>query len=104
MDNAQKDIATFGFFAAILMLPISISMRCTVLYWYWLWFVVPLGAPILGWAHLYGLGGLVSFLLVSCVRTKDYDSMEDAAASIIFKPIVIPVISLLFGYVTHLCM
>jgi hypothetical protein len=61
-DN-PKEKAMMAFFIFGLSIALMF-LKAVVLVDLWLWFVVPLGAPVVGMAQAYGLGLIVSWLSV----------------------------------------
>lgn len=66
-----------GCAVVLLGLPVVIVLRGLVLATLWAWFVAPLGAPALGWAHASGLAGVVSFAVNAPRRGATADELKE---------------------------
>lgn len=96
----------FGKFVVnTLLVSTNLALTMFTLSYLWLWFVVPLGVPAIGWAHAFGLSLIVVFFQV---RNKPMWKPE------LFNKVTIPrrlglnigfaAGSLLIGYITSLFM
>lgn len=88
------------FVVRILLWPVLAVWWAFVARLMWLWFVVPLGMPEIGKAHIYGL----TLLLVSSVTQVKEDEDVPSLAHSIAVGLVKPSVLLVAGYVTHLFM
>lgn len=62
----------------------------------WLWFLVPLGLPVIGLAHSYGLIVLAALLQrIQPTEAKSEKQWEAAVTNLFTKPVV----SIMIGYV-----
>lgn len=81
---------------ALLCIPVSLAGNGYVLSKYWEWFVIPLGAPPIGWFHAYGLATLVVYF--TPVDTKAQTAEEKLAGTIAgsaLKPLILGLLGLL---------
>lgn len=83
-----------GFFAT----PLLAMWTAYVVTILWAWFVVPLGLPVIGKAHAYGLVVLVALIRARAPR-KDEASASIAAT--IMTAILGPAVGLLAGWIAH---
>ncbi len=83
----------------LLLMAFSMVLEGVVLYYLWLWFVVPLGAPAIGLLHALGLGMIIHFLTY---HFYDFKKNDEAG---IWEPLchllVRPVFTLGFGWLLH---
>lgn len=63
----------------------------------WGWYIVPLGAPLIGWVHAVGLSVFFG-LLLSWAYKSDKD---ETPWHVVARASVVPAFSLLFGWVWH---
>ena len=87
----------------ILLLPALVLWRAFATRVLWGWFAVPLGAPHLGLATVYGLTLLVGmFQSWSAQETDELTEGQKATRvkNMLYYAIAIPAVSLLFGYIT----
>lgn len=76
---------------------LSIALRGVVLSYLWLWFLVPLGLPVIGIMHALGISLIVTFLVTSTGnKHEQYPKKTKAIMGILF-----PLIVFVFGYVYH---
>ena len=109
-NNPQEDLAMgcanilWIFF---LHLPLSILLKGFVIFQYWNWFAIPLGAPIVSFWHVVGFSSLVSVITTSYdnyswsnvqLRSAQRESLnlKDDLSSLI-KNTVFLVVTLLFS-------
>lgn len=110
---------SYGFkahFVAILSAPIGFFLRGYAIAVLWHWFAVPLGAPVIGWAHAYGIGALTLLAAAQLPAVQDKDIVQTndgtrrkATTSerqiwVIVKVamnVLPPLAALAFGYVAH---
>ena len=64
----------------------------------WLWFAVPLGAPALGWAHIFGLVLLGHMLVGTRPDFMDGASEDDKEIRAWSMEVLLPPLMLMFGY------
>jgi hypothetical protein len=64
------------------LIPISIYLHAQAYYAYYGWFLLPLGAPVIGMAHVYGLAALVRLFTT---KAADYDYRTKGAATRAFN-------------------
>lgn len=64
--------------AVLVMMAACSVLRAFALAALWRWFASPLGLPVIGWAHAYGIGALVGLAAVSAPPIKDNDIAEAA--------------------------
>lgn len=81
---------------AVLTIPL-ILLNGWVLSWLWLWFMVPLGLPVISLAHSIGIAGIVGFM------TKQYtsDKNEEEKYERMAYGLLAPFIALGGGYIIH---
>jgi len=60
--NEERDGIPKGSLAAIILLVPANAYSAFIVYKLYGWFAVPIGAPILGWAHIWGLVILLEVL------------------------------------------
>lgn len=60
----------------------------------WGWFVVPLGVKVISFAHAFGLS-----LIVSVMTTRGVQG-EDSFKSKLVKAIMLPIVAVLFGWIS----
>lgn len=113
---------SYGFGAnctVLLFMPIAALLRAYTCWSLWRWFAVPIGAPVIGLAHAYGVINFVAFAASYIPPVKDRDIVEadttntrDATTSerrlwLITRMsyATLPaLLSLAVGYVAHLLM
>ena len=113
---------SYGLKTNLLIIGLSVPgalFRAFVLAMCWRWFAVPIGAPVVGWAHAYGLGVLATLGTLTMPAIKDRDVAEAAgsvereatpqerafyAASTVTRMWLLPTLMLGFAYVAHLAM
>ena len=89
------------FFVKLLRDAVALLMRMYVLPKLWLWFAVPLGAPVLGWPHLFGLAVLSHFFTGVRPDYMDGASEDDKEIREWTMSLGLPPLSLLFGWMWH---
>lgn len=84
---------------SVIFLFSSIALEGIVLFYLWMWFVVPLGVPAIGFLNALGLGLIVSFLTY---HYYDFKKNDEAG---IYEPLcylfVRPGLTLLVGWTIH---
>ncbi len=106
-------------FAVIVAAPFGMLLRAYTIATLWTWFLVPLGLPVLGLAHAYGIGVLAGLVATYVPALKDKDVIEvadtkrrdatpyEARLYALIKIGVMalgPAVALLFGYAAHYLM
>jgi hypothetical protein len=69
----------------------------------WLWFIVPLGVPVIGMAHALGIIAIRGFLFYGYALDK-HESAASATEKLwtaTAKRLTVPLVSLTFGYIFH---
>lgn len=66
---------------------VSFAYRALVLKHVWTWFVVPLGAPAIGFWHAYGILGGVAVVLLGLYGPQDVKNAEDLDMSYFIKAV-----------------
>lgn len=96
----------FGkFVAGALLVAINLTLMMYTLSYLWLWFVVPLGVPVISWAQAYGLSLFAVFF-----QTRNKPSFKAellnklTVAQHVGKSIGFAIATLGFGYVASLFM
>jgi hypothetical protein len=100
---SKAEIETLGalkFIGHSCLLGISFFVRNLCLWRFWGWFVVPLGASEIGFAHMLGLSMFVSFLTWKGNTTSDKSS-KPLGCSLYIEGVLTSLFVLLFGYITH---
>lgn len=82
--------------AVLLTLPLDVVIGTGFLFLTWTWFVVPLGAPLIGWWHAMGLRMVVSVLVFQGVR-QTYESTAEYVGYVLGKWIALGAV-VLFAY------
>ena len=59
---------------SFVFLGINLVLQPIALSWIWLWFAVPLGAPVVSALHMYGLMMFFGILICSTVLSLGYDA------------------------------
>lgn len=113
---------SYGWKSTLLVLmatPLGSLWRAYALATLWAWFLVPLGLPVLGLAHAYGIAAFGSLAVTYVPALKDKDIVDadgmvkrDATAAErrlwistrIGMMVAVPGIALLFGAVAHYLM
>ena len=113
---------SYGLKTNLLIIGLSVPgalFRAFVLAMCWRWFAVPIGAPVVGWAHAYGLGVLATLGTLTLPPIKDREVADVAAAeerdatageralyiaSAVTRSWIVPGLMLGFAYVAHLAM
>ena len=105
--------------AVLVALPFGMLLRAYTVATLWQWFLVPLGLPVLGLAHAFGLAVLVRLVAEYVPSLKDKDVVEADSAtkreatssearlyalSRIGVMALVPATALLLGYVAHYLM
>ncbi len=67
----------------------------------WGWFLVPLGLPVIGMAHAYGLGLLACYITGTTSLASTVAKQDKGAYEGIVTVLLVPCLVLLFGYVAH---
>lgn len=91
----QEDVGSFVINAATMLL--SVSLRGIVLSYMWLWFLVPLGLPVIGVLHALGISVIVTFLTFNPFIKHE---MHPKGTKI-FISIFFPLVVFIFGYLYH---
>lgn len=66
----------------LLMVPVMLVTRGTVLYWMWGWYAVPLNLPAVSWAPVVGMVFMWDVLHWQRKTEKTPDAMQDAATAV----------------------
>lgn len=90
--------AVYELCAQLVILAIAITLTAINISLMWQWFVVPLGAPKIGYAHAVGLGILLSY------ATHDVDVDKKLTKSQQFGKMVIKQFGVLIAYFAYLAM
>lgn len=93
-----------GCLTALLTTPLSLGFRAWVIATLWAWFVLPLGAPVIGVAHAAGLYCLVQLTAYTGGR-RDEDEDETPTAGALKslgRSLSLSAILLGFGWVAHI--
>lgn len=77
-------------------------IRGYVLTYLWAWFMVPFGLPHLSVAWAIGVSMIVSYLAASN-ESSNSDSDKGSWNTVLIS-LIAPFITLLIGYIVHLCM
>lgn len=83
--------------------PVAGVVRAWVIVCLWLWFAVPLGLPVLGFGHAYGLHLLWSMLGAMPANTDNDKGVTAALGGLIGRAILAPLVVLFFGWLVHSC-
>jgi hypothetical protein len=88
----------------VLCVPFGIALQGFVLKMLWGWFIVPLGAPSISWAHAWDLAIIVSMTAKTAMPPdKDKFILERGGIAIIVA-VVSPLFALFAGYLASLLM
>lgn len=103
MSEKEKALdSAIALLIALASVPVALAARAWALSSLWAWFVVPLGAPAIGWAHSLGLA-LIPALATgdawSARREPKSESEWGKAAERAITAIVGPLVALAFGWV-----
>jgi hypothetical protein len=89
-------------FLALLALDIPVLiLRGFVLSQLWLWFLVPLGVPVVGIAQAIGISLLVSMLTVSSHKSSDDDDFWTGAIGNLLKSLLMSLLAWGMGAIVH---
>lgn len=70
----------------------------------WGWFLVPLGVPMIGIAHAYGLGVFTTFLTGTAGLSLNMKDSGKEFGEKSIAALLLPWVALLFGYIATLFM
>lgn len=85
---------------ALLLVPVIALYAGWVISILWGWFVVPLGVPSVGAVHAYGLALVVAMFTAKCPTKKD-DREDLDVGVLIFTPVLLYTILLVFGWIAQ---
>lgn len=88
------------FLGGCVLLAISTILGAYAVSTLWLWFIVPLGVSAIGLVHAYGLSIIIHYMTMEMPNNKDKGSIPE----MIVLRIVLSLIALGLGYITHLFM
>lgn len=89
-------VAAIAVVTFILAIGASILLTAFTLATLWGWFLVPLGLPVIGYAHAYGLSILATLLRGNQITKPS----ESNGSKIFLQSFILNVVALCFGYVT----
>lgn len=100
--DRDANLAAWGCLFLILLYPIGLFLRGTVLQQLWSWFVVPLGVAAISLPWALGISGLVYMLTYQVHETR---SSEKGAGSALASAALVmlgqPILGYVFGWVCH---
>lgn len=89
---------------AVLLFIVNVVLYIFTLTQLYAWFLIPMGAPVISTAHVYGLAILITFITTRITKkdiNKDNDTSSlNSMLCSIFRSLVV----LLFAYITTLFM
>lgn len=107
MSKEKNNDAPLGCMLLLTGLPVTIMVRAFVLVNLWGYFIVPLGVPQLGMAHLYGLCVMVAAIIPSVKNSnKDQEnaSFSEQAFVQIGSSVSVSLLLWAMGYMCYLFM
>jgi hypothetical protein len=102
-EEEEKSVSSIAVFFALIIVPFSVFLNAYTLSYLWLWFIVPLGVPVIGMVHALGLIALKGFLTFNFVapKTENGKSLADKVVSNTVKSIAVPLTTLALGFIYH---
>lgn len=88
-------------FVGILAFIVLVFLSAFTVSTLWGWFLVPLGLPVIGMVHAYGLGLVATYITGTTNLAVRASKQDKGYYESIVTGLLIPCFTLLFGYVTH---
>jgi hypothetical protein len=89
----------------ILLIPLFMGVQGYAIMKLWLWFMTPLGLPVIGLWHAVGIKGTVGYLARNWQPLPaDWVGKDDEGAGLVMtlaEEFGVPLFVLVFGYVVH---
>lgn len=103
--NLENENKALWLILATLSIVPNMLFRAFVLVLMWRWFVMPLNVPTISCPQAIGLSLIVAMFLSKIDNSSTEEmTFADLCARVIFKPLLVSAMALLFGYICTLFM